>query len=107
VLTRARRIAVVSIALIVTSLGILALTVGAPPAGAASGPTAALAQQSDGEGGGAPSIIPDPNDRGTNNIGGLIVGTVLLGGWLGAGSVMFVRARRRRAAARLAATAAA
>ena len=100
-LTRARRIAVVAIALTVTSFGIAALAIGAAPAGAApAAPPAAasFAQQADGEGGGAPSIIPDPDDRGKNNVGGLIVGTVLLGGWLGAGTVMFVRARRRRAA---------
>lgn len=51
-------------------------------------------------GGDAPSIIRRPNeerDRPANTLG-VVVGVVMFVGWIGAGAVMFVRARRRRRA---------
>jgi len=48
---------------------------------------------------GSPSIIPSPNQRGENNYGGLIVGVVLLGGWVLLGFGLYRQAQRRRATA--------
>jgi hypothetical protein len=74
------------------TMTLAALAFVAGPAGAQS--------SSDGSGtdAGGHSIIGSPDGEGTNNIGGLVVGTVLLGGWLAGGALLVRSGRRRRAA---------
>jgi hypothetical protein len=91
-----RRALIILVAAIVLSLGVVpaAHAVGGSDAGA--GVLAQSGQQTN-EPAGSPSIIPSPNERGENNIGGLIVGVVLLGGWGLLGFALYRQAQRRRA----------
>jgi hypothetical protein len=85
---------------VVVLLLVLSVVVGAASAAAAEGRTVPpVPTEQTGAGGAAsqpPSIVPKPGERGTNNLGGLVVGVVLLGGWVVAGSVVLFRARARR-----------
>ena len=49
---------------------------------------ASLAQQD------GPDIIPDPDEGGPSNLGGVVVVAVLLAGWLVAGFLLYRRSRR-------------
>jgi hypothetical protein len=91
-----RRALIALVAAVMLSLAVV------PASHAVEGPdsgTGVLAQSSQqtNEPAGAPSIIPSPNERGENNIGGLIVGAVLLGGWGLLGFALYRQAQRRRA----------
>lgn len=91
-------------ALFVVTLTFAAVTATVSSASPASAQSVAqTAQQSDDGGRSSssapaegPSIVPKPTDDGTTNVGGLIVGTLLIGGWLALGAVLFLRGRRRR-----------
>lgn len=80
--------AVLAAAVLLVAVGGTAL-----PAVAAPAPVAGTAQA---DGGGSPSIIPDPDEEGTSNMVGLAVVTVLFGAWIAGGAFLLVRARRRR-----------
>lgn len=80
------------VTLVVLAFGTIALA--APARVAAATPGVAIS---------APTIRPSSHEPASggnkSNIAGMVVGLVLLGGWLGTGTVMFYRARRRRTAA--------
>ena len=94
--------------LILSTVIALSLVLAVPNAGALPGngadvvaqsaQTAQSSQSGDNQSGGAPSIVPSPNERGTNNFGGLAVGAILIGGWGLAGYLIYRQAQRRRAA---------